>query len=256
MHDAMDTEEAATQGIELRPMKRHRDCEGIEVNNVSGPARHDTSYRAYVEEAARHHLERLIVFGVRGFSIKSRDGDTVRVQLSEEDASDQALQAFMEFMDAIERRVPTVMTLVQDFDPDSDNTYRMLRWIFTTNTIDDYRKQKRMTTEVDFSSADRRDEGGHAILDRLISKNTAKEYHAPPTQDFEWSNDLRVIVEKAIENNSLNPTRMQILQLHLQGRDDSQIADEMDLTAIQVQKHLWKIRNALKRVFRTLERDE
>lgn len=207
----------------------------------------------YVGRAARTHLEALQTFGMRGWSTK----DGTFVSLSEAEAQDCSVGAFERLLRAIDRENEIVLQLVVDNAPDSRNVYRMLRHMFKLCAYDMFRKGGRETPESEFggSGADSdTDIGASASLfEELLQNYLETNPQADPRELFERRKDLARITGKAIELRLLNLTRQFILLAHLQGREDADIAEDLGLETIQVQRHLYKIREALKKAHEALE---
>ena len=218
-----------------------------------GPPRE--GFRRYVAKAAKAHLGALQTFGMRGWT--ARDGTFVL--LSEDEAQDCSVGAFERLMNAIDRGNETVLQLVQDHEPESRNTYRMLRYMFKLSAYDMFRKGGRETPESSLGDGGPEDEdkgGGGSLFQELVQDYLEANPQIDPKELFEIQKDLARITAKAVEMKLLNPTRQFILLAHLQGRDDADIAKDLDLEMIQVQRHLWKIREALKKAHQALEQED
>lgn len=217
------------------------------------PEFHNSRYRDYVAHAAKAHLERLQTFGKRGWT--SKEGSLVI--LSEDEAEDCSVAAFQRLMIAIDRRNEIVMQLVLDHEPDSKNTFRMLRSMFKFCAYDMFRKNGRMTTEtaLDGGVVDDDEDGAPSLFENLVVEYLEANPQADPKELFEARQDRRRIIGKALEMKLLNKTRQFILLAYLKGREDADIAEELRLETVQVQRHKWKIKEALMQARDALDKD-
>ena len=209
----------------------------------------------YIAKAAEAYLEPLQTFGKRGWTAK----DGTFVSLSEEEAQDCSHGAFERLMGAIDRENAIVLQLVEDHAPDSRNTYRMLRSMFKLCAYDMFRKGGRDTPESDLGDGNRDDDGdggaSASLFEELLQNYLEVNPQADPNHLFEVREDLARITAKAIEMGRLNPRRQFILLALLQGREDADIAAEIGLETIQVQRHKWRIKEALREAHEALKQE-
>ena len=203
-------------------------------------------YRDYVAKAARAHLAALQTCGVRGWITKNKSF----VVLTEDEAQDCSAAAVERLIAAIDRGNEAVLQLIKEHAAESRNTYRMLRHMFKLCAYDMFGKSQFGDVHPEYE-----DDGGarESRFERLLQGYLEANAQADPNELFEIRKDLARITSKAIAMRRLNPTRQFILLAHLQGRDDTDIANELGLEAIQVQRHLWKIREALGEAHHALE---
>lgn len=218
-----------------------------------GPEGHNNRYRDYVDKAAEAHLAALQTFGIRGWTAKNG----TLVVISEYEAIECSVRAFERFMNAIDRRNPTVMQLVLDYEPGSKNTLRMLRYMFKLEAYDMFREGGREIAESDLDgSLNEEGDGAVGVFEDVVNNYLELNPQADPKELFEVHDALANVVLKALEMKLLNKTRMFILLGYLQGWEDHDIAEEIDLEPIQVQRHLYKIREALKKAHMAQEKDD
>jgi len=219
---------------------------------MEGHEGHNSRYREYVDKAVRSHLAKLQNLGMRGWTASSGSF----VSLSEDEALECSVAAFERFMKAIDKRNQIVMELIIDNEPDSANTFRMLRRMFKCSAYDLFRKGGREVAEADLIGRSDSDDSGAAanMFEKHVNDYLQLTSGLTQNELFEVKSDLGKIVDRAIEIGRLNKTRQFILLAHLQGREDADIADELDLETIQVQKHLYKIRDALKAAHQELKK--
>ena len=203
-------------------------------------------YREYVAKAARAHLGALQTFGVRGWTTKNKSF----VFLTEDEAQDCSAAAVERLITAIDRGNEIVLQLIQEHGAESRNTYRMLRHMFKRCAYDMFRKGRFVDAPPEYDDGGGADEGR---FEQLLQGYLEANPQADPNELFEIREDIARITSKAIAMRRLNPTRQFILLAHLQGRDDADIASELGLETIQVQRHLWKIREALGEAHHALE---
>lgn len=144
--------------------------------------RYNSDYANYVDAAQRAHVPKLLRFALSGWV--TRDGKLIRQ--SEEEAKDSVQDALVRLLSAIKNRNPTVMELVMDYAPESDNVRYMLLHMLKCSVVETLRRNGRYVSEADieFYGHSEGDEGDDPGAIEWLGRQTEPPWHSLP-QDAE-----------------------------------------------------------------------